>query len=83
MANCICSGLVAGLSNFVSKDGKPGCNLQLRVSSGELYPFFVRQQLPVYDFGTPVTVVFDVSFFNGKPGNLIATDVELSKKKGD
>lgn len=79
MPDCICSGLVAGLRNY-SSNGKQGCNLSVRVSSGELYKFIVRKQIPEYEFGTPVNVLFDIAMFNDKPNNLIAHEVELSKK---
>lgn len=84
MADCVCFGLIAGLDNYTTKDGKVGCNLQVRVSSGKLYPFLYRSHLndTNFPFGTPVTVHFDITFFNNRPGMLIASDIELSKKEG-
>lgn len=82
MSDCVCFGYLASMRNFTS-NGKVGCNFSVSASSGELYPFYARRNLPVMEFGTPVTVEFEVSFFNGKPGSLVATDVNVTKKKGE
>lgn len=83
MSDCVLFGLVAGVDNYTTKDGSSGCNLQVRSSSGKLYPFLVRQKLDVevFTFGLPVTVQFNITFFNGKPNNLIASAVEVSQNK--
>lgn len=80
MSDCMCTGLVASLRNWTSNN-KQGCNLSISASSGELYKFISRKQLPQYDFGTPVVVSFDIQMFNEKPNNLIATDIKLLKEE--
>lgn len=81
MADCVCFGYLASMRNFVTKEGKPGCNFSISATSGDLYPFYARKQLPVLDFGTPVTVEFGVSLYNGKPNNLVAEDLYPTKMK--
>lgn len=83
MSDCVLFGLLVGREDYVSKDGVPGTNFVIRSASGKLYNFRTRTTFPDFGFDVPVTVEFDINFFNGTPTRTVLRNLSLTKKKGE
>lgn len=81
MADCMMVGRCVGVRNYKKKDNSDGVKVSIADSHGSILEFFGNHALTEFPFGTPVTVVFDINVFNGRPSGLVIDELKEVKEK--
>lgn len=80
MASCVTVARFVGARPFVNKNGNPAYNLSVALESGDSVTFMGSGDCPMFAFGTPVSIGFDLNVFQGKVNGVRLQSVEEYKK---
>ena len=80
MASCVTVARFVGSRPFIKKDGYPGYNLSVALDSGDTVTMMGSGDCPIFEFGTPVSIGFNLRVFQGKINGVSLESVEEYKK---